>query len=69
MVLMPTVAAGATRRRAMHSEAGSPMVYVVDDDEAVRDSTRVVLESYGMTVRTFGSAQAFLDEVEEGATG
>lgn len=53
----------------MQGEAGSPMVYVVDDDEAVRDSTRVVLESYGMNVRTFGSAQAFLDQVDEGAKG
>jgi FixJ family two-component response regulator len=44
-------------------------VYVVDDDEAVRDSTRVVLESYGMNVRTFRSAQAFLAEVEDDAKG
>lgn len=53
----------------MQTEAGSPLVYVVDDDEAVRDSTRVVLESYGMNVRTFQSAQAFLAEVEYDAKG
>jgi two-component system response regulator FixJ len=32
----------------------------VDDDEAVRDSVQVLLESYGMTVRAFGSAEEFL---------
>ena len=53
----------------MQGEAGLPVVYVVDDDEAVRDSTRVVLESYGMNVRTFGSANAFLSEVEDAPTG
>lgn len=45
------------------------MVYVVDDDEAVRDSTRVVLESYGMNVRTFRSARDFLAEVEDDTKG
>jgi FixJ family two-component response regulator len=53
----------------MQGEGGLPLVYVVDDDEAVRDSTRVVLESYGMNVRTFRSAQAFLAEVEDDAKG
>src|SRR5262249_8733367 len=38
----------------------SSVVYVVDDDEAVRESTRMVLESYGMTVKTYESRRAFL---------
>ena len=50
-------------------QAASQTVYVVDDDEAVRDSTRVVLESYGMNVKTFGSANAFLAVVDDVAKG
>jgi len=46
----------------MTSGSGSRAVYVVDDDEAVRDSTRMVLQSYGMDVRTFSSCSEFLDE-------
>ena len=34
--------------------------YVVDDDDAVRDSMRVLLESYGMAVEEFPSASDFL---------
>src|SRR5262249_19734252 len=49
----------------MQSAASSHLVYVVDDDEAVRDSTRVVLESYGMNVKTYGSAKDSLAEVED----
>ncbi len=35
-------------------------VWVVDDDEAVRDSMRILLESHVLTVRDFASARAFL---------
>ncbi|WP_207481183.1 response regulator FixJ [Arenibaculum pallidiluteum] len=38
-----------------------PEVFVVDDDEAVRDSLSMLLESAGLSVRTFGSAPEFLD--------
>ncbi len=37
-------------------------VYVVDDDEAVRDSTRWLLEANGFDVRTFASADEFLGQ-------
>ena len=36
------------------------LVYLVDDDEAVRDSLRWLLEGNGFGVRTFASAEAFL---------
>ena len=36
-------------------------VYIVDDDEAVRDSLSVLLESCAYQVRAFGLAQEFLD--------
>ena len=35
-------------------------VYIVDDDEAVRDSMRLLLESSGFLARDFASADLFL---------
>jgi FixJ family two-component response regulator len=37
-------------------------VYIVDDDEAVRDSLRSLLESYRLTVRDYASADDFLTD-------
>jgi two-component system response regulator FixJ len=37
-----------------------PTIYIVDDDSAVRDSLRALLEAFGMDVRDYGSAKAFL---------
>ena len=42
------------------------IVYLVDDDEAVRDSLRWLLEGNGFAVRTFASAEAFLQEYDPG---
>jgi FixJ family two-component response regulator len=36
------------------------MVDIIDDDDAVRDSTRALLESYGYQVRDYPSAEEFL---------
>ncbi|MBY0431939.1 MAG: response regulator transcription factor, partial [Rhodospirillales bacterium] len=38
-----------------------PTVFVIDDDEAMRDSLAVLLESAGYSCRTFDSARTFLD--------
>jgi len=40
------------------------VIYVVDDDEAVRDSLRWLLEANGYRVKTFSSAEAFLNAYE-----
>lgn len=40
--------------------AAQPTVFVVDDDEALRDSLRSLLESVALPVETFASAQEFL---------
>jgi FixJ family two-component response regulator len=40
----------------------SSVVHIVEDDDAVRDSLRLLLRSHGMTVREFDSAAAFLDD-------
>jgi FixJ family two-component response regulator len=37
-----------------------PVIYVVDDDPSVRDSTELMLKSVGFNVKTFSSAQDFL---------
>jgi len=43
----------------MLPEPTAPYVYIVDDDEAVRDSLSVLLESRGYRVRNFGLARDF----------
>jgi FixJ family two-component response regulator len=35
-------------------------VYLIDEDEAVRDSLKVLLESHGTVVEDFSTAEAFL---------
>jgi two-component system response regulator FixJ len=44
----------------MSAVAAERLVYVVDDDEAVRDSLSVLLHAKGYTVGTFASAREFL---------
>ena len=39
-------------------------VFIVDDDEAVRDSLRWLLEANGYRVRAYASAESFLDEYD-----
>ena len=38
-------------------------IFVVDDDAAIRDSLRMMLETAGYAVRDFASAQSFLSQV------
>jgi two-component system response regulator FixJ len=42
------------------------VVYVVDDDEAVRDSLGLLLEAHGIGCQTFESAAAFLGAYRPG---
>jgi two-component system response regulator FixJ len=37
-----------------------PVIHVIDDDEALRDSIRMFLANEGLDVRTYASADAFL---------
>jgi two-component system response regulator FixJ len=46
-----------------------PTVFVVDDDRAMRDSLRWLLESVGLTVRTYSTAADFLREYEPAQPG
>ena len=47
----------------------SSMVYVVDDDPAVRDSVGMLLDTVGLNHVEFDSAQAFLDASPAEASG
>jgi FixJ family two-component response regulator len=46
-----------------------PTVFVVDDDRAMRDSLRWLLESVGLSVRTYATAADFLREYESSQPG
>ncbi|MFV0597665.1 response regulator transcription factor [Shewanella sp.] len=39
-------------------------VYLIDDDESVRRSLRFMLESYGLNIRDFDSAEAFFAAID-----
>ncbi|MES9958258.1 MAG: response regulator transcription factor [Sedimenticola sp.] len=44
-------------------------VFIVDDDQEVRDALQLLMESVGLNVETFGSAQEYLDQFEPGRPG
>ena len=47
----------------------SPVVHVIDDDEALRDSLRMFLANEGLEVATYATADAFLAALEPAHTG
>jgi two-component system, LuxR family, response regulator FixJ len=47
----------------------APTVFVVDDDEGVRNSLRFLLKSVGLATRTLGSASEFLDNYKPSQPG
>jgi len=46
-----------------------PTVFVVDDDQEVRDAIKLLMESVGLKVKTFASAQSYLDHFNPGDQG
>ena len=46
-----------------------PVVHVIDDDDAVRDSLALLMEAAGLTAHAYGSAEDFLAEVERAEPG
>lgn len=46
------------------SSANDSAIYLVDEDDIVRDSLKVLIESHGMPVRDFRSAAEFLKQGE-----
>lgn len=46
----------------MNGDAPKQTVFIVDDDEAVRDSLRMLMRAAGLSALTFGTAQEFLHD-------
>ena len=46
-----------------------PVVFVVDDEAAMRDSLRWLIESTGLRVETYGDAKTFLDAIRSDVPG
>jgi len=53
----------------MNTPQTASTVYIVDDDEAVRDSLRWLLEANNYRVRTFPSGESFLAEYDDKRLG
>ncbi len=47
----------------------APIVYIVDDDEAVRGSLRMLMRSVGLQAQALGSAREFLDAYDRQQSG
>lgn len=58
-----------TAESSQFRSATQEIVYVVDDDEAVRDSLRWLLEGQGFRTTVFDSAERFLSVLPVGMTG
>lgn len=48
----------------MANEIKEPLVYIVDDDEEVRSAVQLLMESVGLRVQPFESANAFLEDFD-----
>lgn len=46
-----------------------PTVFIVDDDQEVREAIQLLMESVGLTARSFASAQAYLDQFDSDSPG
>lgn len=53
----------------MRENTAPATVFVVDDDEAMRDSIRFLLESVNLPVRTFACARDFIESCDTGQKG
>lgn len=47
----------------------APTVFLVDDDDAVRDSLSLLLDSAGLNIESFSTSAAFLDEYDPDRPG
>ena len=47
--------------RAQRSRKRSKLIAIIDDDDAIQDSLRDLMEAAGLTARCFGSAREFLE--------
>jgi two-component system response regulator FixJ len=64
-----TPEASDVQRSVGSDMSGKPVIHVIDDDEAVRDSLSFLLESADFSVKAYDSAVAFLESVPDVAPG
>jgi RNA polymerase sigma factor (sigma-70 family) len=48
----------------MSNEQSEPTVFIVDDDQEVREAIQLLMRSVGVTAVSFASAQAYLDQLD-----
>lgn len=65
----PPVAQDAPSPLGEHTPAASPTVFIVDDDDLVRQGMRSVLEEDGRTVEDYDSCEAFIEAFGTGRPG
>ncbi|MDP1773285.1 MAG: response regulator [Methylobacter sp.] len=53
----------------MSANNSKSLVYIVDDEFAIRDSLTLLIESTGQSARSFESAEAFLNEYDPNQSG
>ncbi len=49
--------------------SAKPIIYIIDDNSAVRDAVRFLVEQVGLTAKIYVSAQDFLDHFQLGMRG
>jgi len=54
---------------AVAVSSDSRQIYILDDDESVRRSLKLLMASYGFAVDTFSSAEEFFSDVRNKAPG
>ncbi|MEJ8823258.1 response regulator [Variovorax humicola] len=47
----------------------SPLIHLIDDDQAVRDSLALLIGTVGLRVQTWSDPQVFIDEFDRGGIG
>lgn len=58
-----------SRQDGRMQQSQTPMIFILDDDMATRDSLRLLLECEGLQAREFASGRAFLDTIPAGEEG
>ena len=53
----------------MTSKSSSQLVAIVDDDRSVQSALKDLMESAGLSARSFGSAEEFLESDQRNQTG
>ncbi|MGE5155173.1 MAG: response regulator transcription factor [Bdellovibrio bacteriovorus] len=53
----------------MSQTTAEPTVFIVDDDQEVRDAIRLLMRSVGLEAQSFASAQAYLEQFDASRPG